>query len=251
MDIAHGLRTPTTGSTRATGWPLLLRGLTWGTVLATVAGLYLALVYAGTDATQGDVQRIFYIHMPAFFGAFVGFAAGVVGGIAYLRTRNPKWDTLAVAGIEVGFTLALINLVTGMIWARPIWNTWWTWDPRLTASAIMTLTYAAYFMLRNGIENIETRRRFASVYGALAIATVIITIAVIRIRPDTIHPAVIGPNPQNAQGSFAGSSTMGVTLGFNMLVWGLLVPLTLVWHRIRLHDFADRAAALKSAFLEK
>ncbi|MCI0348844.1 MAG: cytochrome c biogenesis protein CcsA, partial [Acidobacteriales bacterium] len=165
----------------------LLIPLSIGTIIAVAIGLYLALFYAGTDIEQGEVQRLFYIHVPAFSGAFMAFGATVIGGILYLRTRNVKWDTLAVAGVEVGLALAVVNLVTGSIWARPIWNTWWNWDPRLTMDAIMILTYSAYLMLRNGIENLETRRRFSSVYGILAFTTVLATLMITRIRPDTIH----------------------------------------------------------------
>jgi len=229
-------------------WPPLLRVLTLVTILMVLAALYMGLGYAGTDVTQGNVQRIFYIHMPAFFGAFLALSVTVVGGIQYLRTRQPRWDALALAGAEVGLALTLVNLITGSVWARPIWNTWWTWDPRLTSSAIMALTYAAYLMLRAGIENVEQRRRFASVYGIVAIVTVIMTLVIIRIRPDTIHPAVIGPSPQDAQGSFELAATPGVgaALGVNMIVWGLLVPVTLLWHRYRLQAEHDRVEALKA-----
>lgn len=227
--------------------PRLLTILTGVTVLATLLGLYIALGYAGTDLDQGNIQRIFYIHMPAFFGAFIAFGAAVVGGIQYLRTRRLRWDTLALAGVEVGMAMALINLITGSIWARPIWNTWWTWDPRLTSEAIMILAYAAYLMLRQGIENPEQRRRFAAVYGILAFLTVIITLVIIRIRPDTIHPTVIGPSPQNAQGVFELQATTGVgaALGINMPIWGFLIPVTLMWWRIRLENFAQNVQALK------
>jgi heme exporter protein C len=169
----------------------------------------------------------------------------VVGGVLYLRNRQVKWDTLALAGIEVGLLLAVINLVTGMIWARPIWNTWWTWDPRLTSEAIMILTYAAYLMLRNGIENPEQRRRLASVYGILAMSTVIITLVITRIRPDTIHPVVIGPSPQNAEGEFEMTQRIGTVIGINSAIWTILVPWTLIWYRVRLENLAERVRALK------
>jgi len=238
--------------------PIALTILTIVTLIGLGIGLYMGLVYAGTDLQQGEIQRIFYIHMPSFFGAFVAFGATVVGGIAYLRTRNAKWDRLAVAGVEVGLALAIINLVTGSVWARPIWNTWWNWDPRLTSEAIMILTYAAYLMLRNGIENPEQRRRFASVYGVLAFATVLITLLITRIRPDTIHPVVIGPvftdaSMMNVQGDFELAATPGVSaaLGVNMLVWGLLLPVTLLWYRLRLENRAERVNALKAQVLSE
>ncbi len=218
------------------------------TVLAlvgVVAGLYLALVYAGTDLTQGAVQRIFYLHVPAFAAGSVGFFTAVLGGVAYLRTRNPKWDTLALAGVEVGFTLSLVTVVTGSIWARPTWNTWWTWDPRLTSAAIMALTYAAYLMLRNAIDNPDKQRVFASIYAILAISTVIFTFMITRIRPDTIHPTVVGPSATDAQGGFNMTDTMRTAFMVNMIVWTLLVAPALMWWRIRLQNVLDRIARLR------
>jgi heme exporter protein C len=225
--------------------------LTLITVISVAIGLFLALVYAFTDEQQGEVQRIFYIHMPSFFGAFVAFSATVIGGVQYLRTRDVKWDTLAIAGVEVGLTLALINLATGSIWAKPIWNTWWTWDPRLTSAAIMALTYAAYLMLRNGIENPDTRRRFASVYGILAIVTVISTLIIIRIRPDTIHPAVIGASPQNKDGEFEATTRVAIALVPNLIIWATLVPATLMWYRIRLQNMVERVNRMKLELLNE
>jgi heme exporter protein C len=231
--------------------PLFILSLVTGVGVAI--GLYMALVYAGTEVQQGNVQRIFYIHMPAFIGAFVALTATVVGGIAYLRTRKARWDKLALAGVEVGLALAVVNLVTGSIWARPIWNTWWTWDPRLTSAAIMALTYAAYLMLRQGIENPDQQRRFASVYGILAFSTVIVTLMIIRFRDDTIHPVVVGAASSNAEGMFDMAATQGVqaALMVNMLVWGILVPVTLMWHRIRLETLTEQVNQMKAKFLEE
>ncbi len=228
----------------------LLWSLTVVTVIAVIVGLYFALVYAGTDVEQGHVQRIFYVHVSAFAGAFIALGVTVFAGIAYLRTRTPKWDTLALAGVEVGLALGVVNLVTGSIWARPIWNTWWTWDPRLTSAAIMVLTYAAYLMLRSGIENADTRRRFAAVYGILAFSTVIITLIIIRIRPDTIHPAVIGASPQNAEGGFGLTPSMLTAMGINMVIWSVFVPITLMWWRVRIEDLATRVHAMRLRALE-
>lgn len=227
---------------KRTPLPRRLSVLTIVTVIAVVVGLVLALFVVSPDAGQGNVQRLFYIHMPSFFGAFFAFAAAVVGGIGYLRTRNVKWDTLALSGIEVGLALSLVTLATGSIWARPIWNTWWTWDPRLTSAAIMALTYAAYLMLRGAIENPDQRRRFASVYGIIAFVTVIYTLIIIRIRPDTIHPVIIGASPQSAEGTFEATVGTAVALVPNLIIWGVLLPWTLMWHRIRLQNLLERVA---------
>ncbi|MGB7338647.1 MAG: cytochrome c biogenesis protein CcsA [Phototrophicaceae bacterium] len=229
--------------------PNTLKILTIVTILGLIGTLYLGLVNVGTDVEQGDVQRLFYIHMPAFFGAFTAFGATVLGGIMYLRNRNPKWDRLAVAGVEVGLALSTVNLLTGIAWMRPIWNAWWLWDPRLTSAAIMVLTYAAYLMLRAGIENPDTRRRFASVYGILAITTVILTLVIIRIRPDTIHPAVIGPSPQNAQGEFDATTGVIIALIPALLFYSTIFPITLMWFRIRLENMFDLVAQKKAEVL--
>ena len=233
---------------------IALTVLTILTIVGVIVGLYMGLVRAGTDIDQGNVQRIFYVHMPSFFGAMIVFGAAVVGGIMYLRTRKPKWDTLSLAGVEIGIALALVNLVTGSIWARPIWNTWWNWDPRLTADAIMILTYAAYLMLRSGIDNPDTRRRFAAVYSIIAFTSVVMVLIIPRIIPTTIHPVVIGPvftSSELAQGGFELQATAGVgaALGINFIVWMFLVPITLLWHRIRLQNLADRVEAMKTKAL--
>ncbi|MEP7293625.1 MAG: cytochrome c biogenesis protein CcsA [Chloroflexota bacterium] len=251
MSAAQSLSSHTQAVAPSAARTRVLQLLTVITVLSVAFGVYLALFAVGRDTEQGDVQRIFYLHISSFAGAFVALGATVVGGLAYLRTRNVKWDTLALAGVEVGLVLALMNLVTGAIWARPIWNTWWTWDPRLTSDAIMCLTYAAYLMLRQGIENLETSRRFASVYGILAFSTVIITLIITRIRPDTIHPVVIGNNPANADGEFALTATISMVVSYNMVVWSVLIPWALVWWRIRLENSNLRVQALRARLMEE
>lgn len=231
--------------------PNALRILTLASVLGLAFTLYMALLNVGTDLLQGQVQRLFYIHMPSFFGAFTAFSATVLGGIMYLVKRDPKWDRLAVAGVEVGLALSLVTLFTGIAWMRPIWNAWWLWDPRLTSAAIMVLTYAAYLMLRAGIENVETRRRFASVYGILAITTVILTLVIIRIRPDTIHPVVIGPSPQNAQGEFEATPGVVAALIPALILYTTIFPVTLMWWRIRLQNLLDAVEQRKIQVLSR
>jgi len=223
----------------------------WLYTICTVGAMLVAfgmeLFFAGTDVQQGHVQRLFYIHMGSFFGAFFAFGTAVIAGLAYLRTRAIRWDGLALASIEVGLVLAFINIATGSAWARPIWNTWWTWDPRLTSAAVMMLTYVAYLMLRKGIDNPDTRRRFASVYGILAFSTVLFTLLITRIRPDTIHPVVIGSGPSvNAEGGFAVTQGIGVTLGVSMFVWIVFLTPVLIWWRIRLENAFERLQQLRA-----
>ena len=241
----HGIDSPIAASPQ----PRLLRALTILATLGFVGTLVLGLFVAGTDIQQGQVQRIFYIHMPSFFGAFTAFGATVLGGIIYLWRGNEAWDRIALAGVEVGLAFALINLLTGAIWARPIWNTWWTWDPRLTSAAVMCLTYAAYLMLRAGIENPQRRRSLMSVYGILAFVSVLLTLFIIRIVPDTIHPVIVGASPQNAQGTFEATSGVVLALLPSLILWLTLMPITLMWHRYRLALREEAVDALKLKLL--
>ncbi len=231
--------------------PPLLRIVTIVTALGFAATLFLGLFVAGTDIQQGAIQRIFYVHMPSFFGAFTAFGATVAGGVLYLWRRNDKWDKIALAGVEVGLAFSVVNLVTGAIWARPIWNTWWTWDPRLTSAAIMVLTYAAYLMLRAGIEDSNRKRRFMSVYGIFAFVSVLTTLFIIRVVPETIHPVIIGASPQNAQGSFEATRGVVIALIPSLIVWLVFMPLTLIWHRYRLENRIEAANRLKVRLLSE
>ncbi|NLX11840.1 MAG: cytochrome c biogenesis protein CcsA [Chloroflexi bacterium] len=226
----------------------VLRAITYGALALFVAAMIMNLFYVGPERTQGEVQRVFYIHLGSFLGAFLAFGATVVAGIAYLRTRNTKWDTLGVAGVEIGLGFSTITILTGMAWARPIWNTWWTWDPRLTSIAIMWLAYAAYMMLRAGIEDPERRRRFAAVYGIIAFASLLYTVIIIRLRPDTIHPVVAGPTQADPEGSFEVSGRIRDTLFFNLFTFAV-ITVVLVWHRVRLQNLLDRTERRKMEVL--
>jgi heme exporter protein C len=226
----------------------LLHGITYAAAILFVIAMYLNLFWVGPEKTQGAAQRIFYVHLGSFLGAFIAFSATVVAGIAYLRTRHPKWDTLSVSSVEIGMGLSGITILTGMAWARPIWNTWWTWDPRLTSITIMWLAYAAYVMLRSGIEDPERRRRFAAVYGIIAFASVLFTIVIIRVRPDTIHPVVAGPSEANPKGSFSLSGRILDTLLFNLFTF-TVITIALLWYRLRLENLAERVMQRKMQVL--
>jgi len=228
----------------------ILMGLTVISIGLFIAATLMSFIYPGTERTMGDIQRIFYIHLGSFFGSAVLFFASLFAGLAYLRTKNPKWDRLELAGIEIGLGFSAITIVTGMFWARPTWGTYWTWDPRLTTVAIMWLTYAAYLFLRSAIEDVEQRRRFSAIYAILAFGGVILTTVIIRIRPDVIHPVVAGPTSTsaNAVGEFSMSSRITETVLFNIFAY-IVIAATLVWHRIRLEAFSERIITRKQAIL--
>jgi heme exporter protein C len=136
-------------------------------VLLGIAG-YSALFVAPTEATMGVIQRIFYFHVPSWWSAFVAFAIVLVSNLAYLRGRNPKWDWLGVSAAEVGVAFVTVGLVTGPIWAHPVWGIWWTWDARLTSAFVLWVLYVSYLLLRNLIEEPERRAVISAVFGIFA-----------------------------------------------------------------------------------
>src|SRR5512138_766514 len=167
--------------------PRLLTILDVVTVILMAAATLMVFLYAPTEKTMGAVQRVFYFHVSAGWVGMLGFFFALVAGVIYLRSHDMKWDIAGVAGVEIGLVFMLINIVTGSIWAYPAWNTWWTWDPRLTTATIMELAYAAYRMLRSGLEDPERRARFGAVYAIIAFISVPLTFFSIRLW-NTIHP---------------------------------------------------------------
>ncbi len=218
-------------------------------VLDVIAGLALAVAagmvffYATLERVMGAVQKVFYFHVAAGWVGMLGFLVAAIAGVAYLRTGNRQWDITGLSAVEIGMVFALINIVTGSIWARPIWNTWWTWDPRLTTATIMELIYAAYLLLRQGIEDPDRRARFGAVYAIVGFLSVPLTFFSARLFR-TIHPVVIGTNQPGATGSFDMTPLMLQTFLFSLLAFSFVFA-DLLWHRIRLGRLADRVEQLK------
>ncbi|MFZ5920748.1 MAG: cytochrome c biogenesis protein [Chloroflexota bacterium] len=204
---------------------------------------YLALVFAPTEAVMGEVQRVFYFHVATAWVGMLGFVAAGVAGIVYLRTQNLKWDIVEIAAVEISLVFFFITIVLGSIWARPVWNTWWTWDPRLTTAAITELIYIAYFMLRQGIEDPDRRARFGAVYTLIGAVSVPITFMAIRLFR-TIHPVVIGTQSAAAQGGFAMTGDMKIAFFFALFAFTVIF-IDLFWNRIRMGNLAARVEQLR------
>ena len=132
--------------------------------LMLVAGAAIFL-YAPTDYLQGPVQRIFYLHVSSAIAAYGCFAVVLVGGIIYLRAENPVADRFARAGALVGLVFTTVTLVMGMLWAKPIWNTFWTWDARLTSTLVLWMIYAGYLLVRRLAVPGRQSARLAAVVG--------------------------------------------------------------------------------------
>jgi len=160
------------------------------TLAVGLLALYLAFVYAPKEATMGHVQRIFYFHVGAAWTSFLAFFVVFLGGVAYLRTRDRRWDALALSSAEIGLIFTTITLATGSIWAKPAWGAWWTWDPRLTTTTILWLIFVAYLILRSSIDEPDRRARFAAVVGIVGFVDVPIVFLSIRLWR-TIHPVLV------------------------------------------------------------
>jgi heme exporter protein C len=228
--------------------PRLLTVLDIAAVLLLGAAIYMVFIFAPIERVMGPVQKVFYFHVAAGWVGMLSFLLAAIAGGAYLITRRRIWDTVSLAGVEMGLVFMLINIVTGSIWARPIWNTWWTWDPRLTTATIMELAYVGYLMLRGGVEEPEKRARFASVYSIIAFISVPLTFFSIRIFR-TIHPVVIGSGDPGAEGSFDMTPAMLQTFMFSLITFSVIF-IDLIWHRIRLGRLAEKVEEMKLRFSE-
>lgn len=208
-----------------------------------VAIAFLMVLNAPLEAVMGQVQKVFYFHVAAGWVGMLGFLVAAITGIAFLRSAARKYDIASLAAVEIGIVFALINVITGSIWARPIWNTWWTWDPRLTTATVMLLVYAAYLMLRAGIDDPNRRARFGAVYAIIGFISVPLTFFSARLFR-TIHPVVIGTNQPGSTGSFDMSPAMLQVFLFSLLAF-TVVFVDILWNRIRLGQLADRVEQLK------
>jgi heme exporter protein C len=208
-----------------------------------VIAIGMVFFYAPVEAVMGLVQKVFYFHVSSAWVGMLGFLVAAIAGVACLKTGDRKWDIMGLAAVEIGMVFSFIAVVTGSIWARPIWNTWWTWDPRLTTTTIMLLIYAAYLMLRAGIEDPDRRARFGAVYAIVGFLSVPLTFFSARLFR-TIHPIVIGAGQPGAEGSFDMTATMLQTFMFSLLTFTVIF-VTLLWHRIRLGRLQDKVEQLK------
>jgi heme exporter protein C len=185
------------------------------TILAVITGvmmlvdLYFIFMVAPTDAVLGHVQRVFYFHVPIAIMSFLAFFVVFIASLMYLFKRSPKWDAFAHASAEVGVVFVTLALISGIIWARPVWNTWWTWEPRLTTTLILWLIYVAYLMVRSYAPTQPKGAIYAAVVGIIGFVDVpIVYYSVVWWR--SIHPSpVVGP--------FAKSDSLDSTMALVLL----------------------------------
>ncbi len=208
--------------------------------LLMLADLYLIFMIAPTDAVMGDVQRVFYFHVPMAIMSFLAFFVVFVASVGYLVRRGRRWDSVAHASAEVGVLFVSLALITGIIWGRPVWNTWWTWEPRLTTTLILWLIYVSYLMIRSYAPSQDKAARYSAVVGIIGFVDVpIVYYSVVWWR--SIHPSpVVGPFAESG----ALEPIMLMTLLFSLVTFMVLFAL-LVWERAALRDSEDKLREMR------
>ena len=196
---------------------LLLSGV------SMVGALYLVFLYAPTERNLGISQRIFYFHVSMAWVGFFAFFWVLVGSVGYLWKRSQKMDRLAYSSAEIGVVFTTLMLITGVLWAKPAWGVWWTWDPKLTTSLILWLLYVAYLMLRAYSPRGDQGARFAAVLGIIGFVDVpIIYLSVVWWR--TVHPPVVlGPVAEGSLEPSMRMVLMACTVAFTLLFAYLLM----------------------------
>lgn len=184
------MRSPSTSIPR--GRALTRLGLLTGITMAVALFLMFFVAREASAPMGGQLQRIFYVHVPSAWAAYLSFGVVFLASIAYLRTGTRRWDLLAEAAAEIGVVFTTVVLITGPIWAKPVWGTWWQWDARLTSALVMWLTYVGYLFLRALAEDPSRIGRLAAVVGIAGFVNVPIVHFSVRWWR-TLHPS--GPTP--------------------------------------------------------
>lgn len=186
-------------------------------VIALVVDFFLIFLWVPKEAMQGNVQRIFYLHVPAAWVAYIAFLLVFICSIFYLRNRHPRWDRYAHSAAELGMMFTSVNIITGIIWAKPIFGVWWVWDARLTTTALLWLIYIGYLMVGSYSLSQSKAANLRSAVGILGFAVVPINYLSVRLW-DTVHvePIIAGGDESYL------SSKMLFTLIFSVATFTLM-----------------------------
>jgi heme exporter protein C len=207
-------------------------------VLSVVATFVRAIYFTPIEARQGAAQKIFYLHAPsAIVGLYVAFGLVGIAGVLYLWLRDERLDRVAASAVEVGVVFMTVVLITGPMWAKPIWGTWWTWDARLTLTLFLWFVYIGYLLFRGAIEDHGTRARYSAVLGVLgALLVPFIHLSVYLFR--TLHPMpiVLKPSSPSLPNDMLWTFVMAI-VSFTLLFFALL--------RVR-YRLAERLDALQT-----
>lgn len=191
------------------------------TVAAVAVASFLALVWSPPDVAQGEVFRIFYVHVPTAWSAYLAFVVVFLASVGWLWTRRPVFDAIAVSSAEIGVLFTGVTLVAGSIWAKPTWGVWWTWEPRLITTAVMFVMYVGYLLLRSLSTDLEGRASRAAVVGIVAVVNVpIVHLSVTWMNALHQLPTVLRPG---------GDPALDGRMLFTLIVSVVAFTLLYVW----------------------
>ena len=209
------------------------------TAIVMTAAIYMIFVYAPTEAVQGELQRLFYVHMSTALIGYVSFFLVFLGGTIYLVRGSVWWDRLARASATIGVVFITIVLITGCLWGSRVWGACWTWDPRLTTTLILWFIYVGYLMLRGYVDDPRARMRLAAIVGIVGFVVVPINyLSVYWWR--TLHPTITVIRPEGP----GLSTAMLVTLLVTMAAF-LLLCVVLLRHQLKLEHLIDELEELR------
>ncbi|MEO5509366.1 MAG: cytochrome c biogenesis protein CcsA [Longimicrobiales bacterium] len=167
--------------------PTYLTWFGWFTLLFLIAAEVVGYMTSPADAGMGHLQKIMYVHVPAAWAGMLAFFAAFILSIMYFVRRSLRFDLLAAAAVEAGVLMTGLALVLGSIWGRATWGVWWTWEPRLTSTAIMFLMYVGYLTLRGFTDEDDRRARWSAAVGVIAFLNVPIVFYSVRIWDRGLH----------------------------------------------------------------
>lgn len=224
---------PLTGTRR---WGYALAFLAAAALLATY---WMIFFYAPTERSMGVVQRIYYVHVPSAWVAFLAFGIVALCSLGYLWLREARLDAISVAAAELGMVFTTIVLLTGPLWGKIAWGAWWVWEPRLTLTLLLWFIYLGYFVLRGATESPERGKRFAAVLGIVgAVDIPLIHVSVSWFRSQHPEAVVLRPDGPQAAPEIVQTLLMGF-LAFTLLFFALLL------FRYGLEVLRQREEALK------
>jgi heme exporter protein C len=209
-------------------------------VVLLVGGFAMVFFYAPNEADQGFVQKIFYLHVPLAIVALIGFVAGGVYGIRFLRSGDRTYDLRSYVAIHISLILAVGALITGSIWAKASWGSWWVWDePTLVSFLIVFLLYACYQPLRFSIEDPERQARYASVFAIVAGAFVPLNFMAVRMAESLTHPRVLSAT--------GGAMPGDMRLTFLVALVGMACLFVTLWK----YELASKSASIQLRSLKR
>ncbi|MBN1642654.1 MAG: cytochrome c biogenesis protein CcsA [Anaerolineae bacterium] len=212
--------------------------LLWAaSALSMGVALFLVFLVAPREAVMGDVQRVFYFHVPTAWVGYLALFVSFTASALYLVRREARWDRLASSSVEIGLLFITQGIITGSVWAKATWGVWWTWEPRLTTSAVLWLIYASYLTLRRAMEDQGRRARVAAVYSILGFVAVPVNLMAIRWWR-TVHPLVFEGGGANLSPAMLG------VLVFSIVTFTLFYC-ALLSFRLRLAWLEERVQQLR------